>query len=85
MGKVSDKTIQFLKDNVRDLNSFLPLDDDKRYDLIDLVETLYVIPLSNAAGDGEEINETLLSNADDAIDDLNLEDLDFDDFNKRIK
>lgn len=85
MEKVSDKTIKFLKDHVTELNKFLPLDDDKRYDLIHAVEEMFVIPLANASGAGQAIDEKLLHEADDVVDDLNNEDLDFADFNKRIK
>ena len=65
MKQVSEKTIKFLKNNVKDLNSF--------------------IPLANATSDNQLIDEELLNNAEDVIDDLNMEDLDFEDFNKRIK
>ncbi len=34
MKKASKETIKFLKNNVKELNSFLPLNDDRRYDLL---------------------------------------------------
>ena len=46
---------------------------------------MFVIPLANATSDNQLIDEELLNNAEDAIDDLNMEDLDFEDFNKRLK
>ncbi len=85
MKQVSEKTIKFLKNNVKDLNSFIPLNDDKRFDLLEHVENMFVIPLANATSDNQLIDEELLNNAEDVIDDLNMEDLDFEDFNKRIK
>ncbi len=84
MKKISKKTIEFLKDNIKELSSFLPLNDEKRFELLEHVENLFVIPLANAAGDNQPINEDLLNAAEDVIDELNIEDLDFDDFNKRI-
>lgn len=85
MKQVSEKTIKFLKNNVKDLNSFIPLNDDKRFDLLEHVENMFVIPLANATSDNQLIDEELLNNAEDVIDDLNMEDLDFEDINKRIK
>lgn len=85
MKQVSEKTIKFLKNNVKDLNLFIPLNDDKRYDLLEHVENMIVIPLANATSDNQLIDEELLNNAEDVIDDLNMEDLDFEDFNKRLK
>lgn len=85
MKQVSEKTIKFLKNNVKDLNSFIPLNDDKRFDLLEHVENMFVIPLANATSDNQLIDEELLNDAEDVIDDLNMEDLDFKDFNKRIK
>ena len=46
---------------------------------------MFVIPLANATSDNQLIDEELLNNAEDVIDDLNMEDLDFEDFNKRLK
>lgn len=85
MKQVSEKTIKFLKNNVKDLNSFIPLNDDKRFDLLEHVENMFVIPLANTTSDNQLIDEELLNNAEDVIDDLNMEDLDFEDFNKRLK
>ena len=48
MKQISEKTIKFLKNNVKDLNLFIPLNDDKRYDLLEHVENMFVIPLANA-------------------------------------
>ena len=84
MKQVSEKTIKFLKNNVKDLNLFIPLNDDKRYDLLEHVENMFVIPLANATSDNQLIDEELLNNAEDVIDDLNMEDLDFEDFNKDL-
>ena len=47
MKKVSKETIKFLKNNVKELNSFLPLNDDRRYDLLMYVENMFVVPLAN--------------------------------------
>lgn len=85
MKQISEKTIKFLKNNIKDLNLFIPLNDDKRYDLLEHVETMFVIPLANATSDNQLIDEKLLNNAEDVIDDLNIEDLDFEDFNNRIE
>lgn len=84
MAKVSDKTIEFLKRYIRDLKDYLPLDEDKLYDLMKKVENDYVIPLSNAAGDGQCIDEVFLDAAEDVMDELNVESFDFKDFNSRI-
>lgn len=85
MGKAKKSTIEFLKKNVKDLSDYLPLNDDNRFDLIHLVEEEFVIPLSNALGEGKVVNEDLLHEADSVVDDLNIEDLDFKDFNNKIK
>ena len=85
MKKVSKKTIEFLKSNVKELDSFLPLNDDLRYELLEYIENLFVIPLANASGENQQINEDLLNSAEDVIDNLNIENFDFDDFNRRIK
>ena len=42
------------------------------------------MPLSNAEGAGEKIDSALLREADDVIDELNVEDFDFDYFNKLL-
>ena len=84
MKKASKETIKFLKNNVKELNSFLPLNDDRRYDLLMYVENMFVVPLANAASDNEKINEHLLNEAENVIDYLNEEDFDFADFNKKI-
>lgn len=84
MIKIREKSIDFLKNYITNLNLFLPLDKDKCVDLIVEIEKSFVIPLSNAMGDGEIIDEELLDLAEDTIDDLNLEDLDFVDFNSRV-
>lgn len=85
MKQISEKTIKFLKNNIKDLNLFIPLNDDKRYDLLEHVENMLVIPLANATSDNQLIDEELLNNAEDVIDELNIEDLDFEDFNNRLK
>mgnify|MGYP004545071333 FL=1 len=46
---------------------------------------MFVIPLANATSDNQLIDEELLNNAEDVIDELNIEDLDFEDFNNRIE
>ena len=46
---------------------------------------MFVIPLANATSDNQLIDEELLNNAEDVIDELNIEDLDFEDFNNRLK
>lgn len=84
MIKTREKSVKFLKDNITNLNLFLPLDKDKCVDLIVEMEKSFVISLSNAMGDGEKVDEELLDLAEDTIDDLNLEDLDFVDFNSRV-
>lgn len=84
MKKASKETIKFLKNNVKELNSFLPLNDDRRYDLLVFVENMFVVPLANAASENAKIDEHLLNEAENVIDYLNEEDLDFEDFNKKI-
>ena len=84
MKKVSKETIKFLKNNVKELNSFLPLNDDRRYDLLMYVENMFVVPLANAASERVKINEHLLNEAENVIDYLNEKDFDFENFNKRI-
>lgn len=85
MKQISEKTIKFLKNNIKDLNLFIPWNDDKRYDLLEHVENMFVISLANATSDNQLIDEELLNNAEDVIDELNIEDLDFEDFNNRIE
>ena len=46
---------------------------------------MFVISLANATSDNQLIDEELLNNAEDVIDELNIEDLDFEDFNNRIE
>ena len=46
---------------------------------------MFVVPLANATSDNQLIDEELLNNAEDVIDELNIEDLDFEDFNNRLK
>lgn len=84
MKKASKETIKFLKNNVKELNSFLPLNDDRRYDLLMYVENMFVVPLANAASENAKIDEHLLNEAENVIDYLNEEDLDSEDFNKKI-
>ncbi len=84
MKKASKETINFLKNNVKKLNSFLPLNDDRRYDLLMYVENMFVVPLANAASDNAKIDEHLLNEAENVIDYLNEEDFDFEDFNKKL-
>lgn len=84
MKKASSETINFLKSNVKELTSFLPLNDDRRYDLLMYVENMFVVPLTNAASDNAKIDEQLLNEAENVIDYLNEEDFDFEDFNKKI-
>lgn len=84
MKKASKETIKFLKNNVKELNSFLPLNDDRRYDLLMYIENMFVVPLANAASDNAKIDEQLLNEAENVIDYLNEEDFDFEDFNKKI-
>ena len=57
MKQISEKTIKFLKNNIKDLNLFIPLNDDKRYDLLEHVENMLVIPLANATSDNQLIDE----------------------------
>lgn len=84
MKKASRETINFLKSNVKELTSFLPLNDDRRYDLLMYVENIFVVPLANAASENVKINEHLLNEAENVIDYLNEKDFDFEDFNKKI-
>ena len=77
--------MNFLKNHINDLNSFLPLDKDKLLELLNYIENQFIISLSNTLAGSEKVNENLLNLAEDAIDDLKSIDLDFEDFNKRIK
>lgn len=84
MQRISEKSAIFIKENVPNLDDYLPLNDDSIIDLMHKIEELYVIPLSNAEAEGEAIDSSLLLQADRVVDELNVGDFDFDYFNKII-